>query len=430
MDGGDLVETGVADSDGYWPEEPALMSYASLKEIEECPRRWALRRARYPALWRRSGYPPSVHLAALCGDIVHDTLEQLVGALVSNGCASVRTEDAFGVLKALGGYSAVIGEMMEARLNVLTDNPRVVAQLPMVRTSLVNRIPLMRGQVQDLLSRTEIFPAAGSGTVPRSQDRGERTDLSVGSHAEVALRSIGLGWTGRVDLLTVTASGCEIVDYKTGAESEAHVEQILVYSLLWREDAESNPGRTSATRLLLRYLGEDLDVPPLTSAQLDGFAVSLTDRTGAARDAIRARPPEARPGVERCSLCPVRQLCPEYWVFLDSATDVAAGEGTDPSESVVSAYGDIEADIGSRRGPRSWDGVAIHSSVVASGSTIVLRTSEDGQVSEGTRVRIIRALLEEEGGGPWIASLTPLSEFFHLRSDHDLEEHLPSRPKL
>jgi hypothetical protein len=86
-------------------------------------------------------------------------------------------------------------------------------------------------------------------------------------------------------------------------------------------------------------------------------------------------------------------------VFLDSATDVAAGEGTDPSELVVSAYGDIEVDIGSRRGPRSWDGVAIHSAVVASGSTIVLRSSEDGQVSEGTRVRIIRALLEAEGGG-------------------------------
>lgn len=420
MDGGDPLETGVVDSDGYWPEEPALMSYASLKEIEECPRRWSLRRARYPALWRRSGYPPGVHVAALRGDIVHDTLEQLVGALVSKGCTSVRTEDAFGVLRALGGYSAVVGEMMEARLKVLTDNPRVVAQLPALRTSLLNRIPLMRGQVQDLLSRTEILPAHGTGTVPRPHDRTERTDLSVGSHAEAVLRSIGLGWTGRVDLLTVTAGGCEMVDYKTGAESEAHVEQILIYSLLWRDDAEFNPGRTSATRLQLRYPGGDVDVRPLSSGELDGLAVSLADRTRAARAAIRARPPEARPDVERCSFCPVRQLCPEYWVFLDGAGDVTAGEGTDPSPPMVSVYDDIEVDIGSRRGPRSWDGVATHSSVVAPGSTIVLRSSEDGQVSEGTRVRIINALLEAEADGLAIASISPLSEAFLLRSGHYL----------
>ncbi len=51
-------DTGVQDSSGRWPDLPRAWSYSSLKEAEECPRRWMLRRASYPQIWARQGYPP------------------------------------------------------------------------------------------------------------------------------------------------------------------------------------------------------------------------------------------------------------------------------------------------------------------------------------------------------------------------------------
>src|SRR5688500_12245363 len=68
---------------------PNRMSASTLKEIEACPRRYALRRAAYPQIWNGYGYPPKPSLKALEGTIVHGSIERIVKALKQANCPSI-----------------------------------------------------------------------------------------------------------------------------------------------------------------------------------------------------------------------------------------------------------------------------------------------------------------------------------------------------
>src|SRR2546430_2535646 len=50
-------------SPSTWPSPPTEMSVSTLRELEACPRRWALSSARYPEIWDRVGYPPKLNIA-------------------------------------------------------------------------------------------------------------------------------------------------------------------------------------------------------------------------------------------------------------------------------------------------------------------------------------------------------------------------------
>ena len=88
--------------DGFWAEPPQWFSFSSMLEAEACPRRWGLRRATYPGLWEGKGYPDSPNVAALAGNVVHESLEILIRALVRSGCVSTQDPEAVAVLRSLG----------------------------------------------------------------------------------------------------------------------------------------------------------------------------------------------------------------------------------------------------------------------------------------------------------------------------------------
>src|SRR6185312_12568017 len=77
-----------------WPDPPTELTFSALKEIEACPRRWALASANYPDLWEDYGYPPRVQLQALFGTVVHAVLETVTRELVGAGCSSVHDASA------------------------------------------------------------------------------------------------------------------------------------------------------------------------------------------------------------------------------------------------------------------------------------------------------------------------------------------------
>src|SRR5690349_13059901 len=118
-------DPGVSDSVAVLPDAPDLWSYSSLKTVETCPRRYVLSRARYPDLWDRSGYPEVPSADALFGDVVHDSLEVIVRALVDHGCTSASGQEAIAVLRELGGYSKVAKAVLTKRLIRLDGNPRL-----------------------------------------------------------------------------------------------------------------------------------------------------------------------------------------------------------------------------------------------------------------------------------------------------------------
>lgn len=369
----------------------------------ECPRRWMLARSTYPEVWERRGYPPRPVLPALVGSVMHQVLETILGALHAEGCASVDDPRTVDVLKGLGGYSALLHEVIEQEMQALEANPRAGQILDPLRTTLQQRVPDMRERVQTIVARASLSTGAArrrGGSPPTS-----RRALGPGTHPEIDLHAEDLRFVGRADLLTVEAGDCIITDYKTGSPDTHHLQQLRIYALLWRQDADLNPDRVPATRLVIAYSSHDEVHDAPTPAELDELALDLARQVTDAERQLAKRPPPARPAAEMCRLCGVRHLCDDYW-----PSDAAAANS--PASALSSGFVDCEATIIERNGPRSWL-VAPYSG----NPQALLRTpSELTTFQPGDRVRMLGvAAGHDEESQTTILTMTQSSEVFVLR---------------
>lgn len=399
--GEDGFETPVAKSAGLWPRPPRLWSYSSLREAEECPRRWMLSRAAYPEIWSGRGYPPRPNLSALLGDVVHRVLEIVLREFHARGCVSLGDPSAVVILKELGGYSKLAERAIHELVDPLAYNPRAAARLDGLRAALLAKVPEIRQRVQAVISRIALLHA--SDTAREAPPTGERWPLGVGTHPEAALQATDLRLAGRADLITLTEDGCEITDYKTGAPDPHHADQVRTYALLWAHDGVLNPSALPVVRLVLAYPTHDVDVDVPTGAELALAAAEMAVRIDAADRALQERPPEARPAEDICRLCGVRQLCEDYWA--DVALAPTAGGSTGEPQ-----WFDLEATVASQNGPRSW--LVTRDS---DQSTTLLRTpSEETTFRVGDRVRLLNLLRGDDPEAMPVGSMTQASEVFVL----------------
>lgn len=367
-----------------WPEPPVEMTYTALTQMERCPRQWALTAASYPNIWNGHGYPQRVHVVGLAGQVLHSAVEVILKALTTSGCASVYEPAAFGVMKALGGYSAVINEAIDRVLSDCGENPRALPIMESAGRMLRARVQELRGQAQTLVSRVSLAAKVPSGEQPRHGER-KRGPLTAGAFSELDLQAHELHWKGRVDLLVVSSKGCEITDFKTGREDPAHVFQVQLYALLWRLDRDRNPDGRPATRLIVAYAGRDRDVAVPESAELERLQDEVMARTEAARSAVTVRPPETRPSLAHCTFCGVRQLCRDYWELPEQE------ERQDDRRWL-----DLQVKIVRPHGPSSWDATIERTPGQALFSRkVLIRTAGDATFRTGDRIRILDAGLQD-----------------------------------
>lgn len=385
-------------------------------EIQECPRRWALRDAEYPELWRGRGYPPRLQVAALAGSVVHLALETITKQFARLGVTSLTDTSATQALRELGGYTQVVAECVERILTRYDDNPRADSLMERARQTLRGQVPTLRSRVQSMLSRLRLpqsTPQECAETVRNSGGRMPRVPLSIGIHPEVAIHAKSIGWKGTVDLLILTEDACEIIDFKSGAVNEAHKFQVGTYAVIWSLDEELNPLGRVTSRLVLAYESQEVDIPPPSSSEIDALGRELVSRRQAAEAALTTRPPTAHPSKETCRYCGVRQLCDEYWA---STAQLTSDDGR---------FGDFELSITGRHGPRSWDAVVVRSPNLPAKTPVLLRAQQHGEFSRGDIVRVldggfIRDLEDEHSLA--IITLGVMSEAYHkpLGSHHQL----------
>lgn len=397
----DRIDFHVVASPARWPKVPSQWSYSSLREAEECPRRWALRRASYPEIWAHPGYPPKPVVAALVGDVVHQALEQVLLALH----AEAPGQDVTGatVLRGLGGYSALVRQAIDDRLSALEDNPRMAPRIGSLRTLLVQRVPEIRHRVQTVVTRLR-FTAAGP---PRDRNHGSVSGpASEGSYTEIELRAPQLRFVGRADMLSVRDDAITVIDYKTGEPDPHHVEQLQIYALLWKHDPALNPTARPATTLAIVYATHDEVTAAPNESELEDLRADLISRIDAAEADLTLQPPPARPAPETCRYCPVKHMCEEYW----AASPSLSSTGT---KDAAANFLDCEGVIARRNGPRSF--------LLTTGSPerhVLLRTpTETPPFNAGDRVRLIGvALSEDDDAKQRIATITHASEVFVVSS--------------
>ncbi|NMM24054.1 MAG: PD-(D/E)XK nuclease family protein [Phycicoccus sp.] len=390
-------DPGIAKSVAHLPEPPEYWSYSSLKEVESCARRYVLGRATYPNLWAGRGYPQQPNPAALFGDVVHDSLERIIRALVRVGCTSSNSTEAVGVLRELGGYSSVAGQALDSRLASLGGNPRLdTERRARIRQVLEDRIPEMRTAIQGYLQRMTLVPQA-SGWSSSGDGPPACRPLGAGSHPEVALRADHLRVKGRVDLIAVTAGRADIVDHKTGAQDPSHLDQLLFYALLWDQDDVANEARTPLGTLTAAYPTSEVRIEAPNADEIAAIATQTAHRVTQADERVTAAEPVATIG-EQCAYCAVRSLCDAYW------RDVAP-DRPGPSNGL---WFDYEGIVGERNGVKSWWMLDEHG-----GKELLLRTPPGRPLASGQRVRIIGLRRDDHPDveAP-VATLTTNSELF------------------
>lgn len=152
MEPADSFTTEVVASDGFWPDQPTWMSYSSLADIEQCPRRWMLTRATYPDLWGRSGYPDMPSLPSVYGQIIHTSLEVVINSMAAHGCAGPNTDCATAALRSLGGYTALITHVADEIFKDMAELPATATgQAEDLRLSVDVSMADIRQRVQALV---------------------------------------------------------------------------------------------------------------------------------------------------------------------------------------------------------------------------------------------------------------------------------------
>ena len=410
---GRIFNPGVARSTAHLPEPPTHWSYSALKEIETCPRRYVLEHASYPELWSGFGYPQMPNTAALFGDVVHDSLELIVEALVKAGCGSSNSTEGVAVLRKLGGYSAVANSALEARIAKLEGNPRVDAnRRARLLRQLADRIPEARTELQGYLQRMSLVPnheeAEGSVGQPAtdSSSSPNRRPLVIGSYPEASLRVDSLRVKGRVDLLTVFSDRVDIVDHKTGGEDPSHFDQLRFYAMLWDQDDVANRDRTPLGVLTVSYPTRQVSIPAPDERELVALVASSSVRVTDADNQMKAQTAAAVTG-EHCRLCSVRSLCGAYWQQM-TPDPAAIPEGT---------WFDYEGIVGQQNGIRSWWMLARDSGE----AQLLLRAPSLGDsLRPGHELRLLGlrrdADLDLEGAA---ATLTTNSEIFLVVGESD-----------
>ena len=302
---------GVQNSVAVLSGSPKLWSYSSLSAIEMCPRRYVLTRAAYPELWAGQGYPEVPNPASLFGQVVHDSLEKIVYALVSGGCSSANGPQAVAVFREIGGFSEVVKQMLANRLAELDGNPRFDGpRRERLKDLLEHRIPEAREEIQRYLRRMTLVPRVkgdAGGGIGRN-----RHARSIGSYSEVILQSDDLRVFGRVDLLSVTPETADITDYKTGAEDESHLEQLRFYAMLWDQDKVSNAYRTPLGKLTASYRDREITIGAPEKAEL-GVMVDAVGRRVSEADDLATDPKTC--GQTRCPLW-LLSSSPIVWCLL------------------------------------------------------------------------------------------------------------------
>ena len=394
-----------------WPELPALMSVSLLSELEACPRRWALSAAEYPEIWEGHGYPRRLQLATAGGSVVHMAVEELAKALVRARCPSAHSPESISVMRSLGGFSKLLRSCIDRVLVQYEGNPRTQDTLERAKIALDSKIPDMRAHVQAFLADTRLEAAAETAREGPSEGTRHRSELALGTHPEVELKSSALEWRGFADLVTLSTDSCEITDFKTGAPSEHHVFQVQVYALLWSKDADINPTGRLAEKFTVAYPKGSESVDALDASELVEFERELSQRTEVARSTAMKRPPPARPSVDTCQYCSVRHLCEEYWT---PETQSALSRAT-----VSDTREDFEALIIGRHGPTSWDVEITGAANLPRGHPGVIRTSLSAlELDPHSIVRVLDGYVTSpaESSEPAVITLNAGSEIYRVGS--------------
>ena len=209
--------------------------------------------------------------------------------------------------------------------------------------------------------------------------------LPYGLYTEITLYARNANWFGTIDILSIGSADIMIEDIKTGKAKDVDHEQLRTYAWLWWRDNKRNPNGRLPTQLRIQYLDSSVEVSALDESELVEFELDLLNRTARAVASIAEGVPEARPDVDICRYCEVRQLCDTYW------SDVVPS-GTE----VASRHGDVEVELIGILSRKTWQvKIGVGSSLAPGVKALLRGPLPESLAREGSTIRVLNALFVE-----------------------------------
>lgn len=377
-----------------WAKKPSIFSYSALQAIKKCPLQWQLLHSKYGTELRR--FPARPAPAAVEGNIIHVVLEKLFRALSLIGLPAIGTSD-FSECVARVNIKKEVNEHILLHDNKIAKHPRGSGfRLRSSPQQLVNKIiRLFRQQYSGLSENVDHqLPVVGH-ILKRLEGEHENCNpvallKKYNVLSEYRIDHLTLPFMGVIDFVFMEDGQTIIVDFKTGKESEGHLDQVMIYALLWKSQTGQLP-----RRLEVRY-------PHIVeSVTLDGSALleeekQLSVSIDEAIGALSTMPAEAHLNAQ-CLFCDVRQFCGIFWKNKEKTLriDHEKEELVDVELTVVgvpTAYG-FEGTTSTGK----------EVAIVFSDKTTKLQTV----VQEGTSMRILSALVKGS-----VLRVLPRTEFY------------------
>ena len=385
-----------------WPDPPETFSVSTLLALQRCPRQWQLLNADYGCF---NAFPARPQPKAIEGQIVHSVLAQVFKELAISGMPA-RGSAQFQECVATVNPRAQVARLAQEHSQQLVVHPRGAGfRLRLSVSELLNQVNRLFNRQYDTARTTQqpvCRPKLGASLMPPRPQTWTPSSLrqclqARGVLAELWLRHPTIPFVGVLDLVAADDQGVVIVDFKSGAESAAHLEQLRYYAVLWWRCAQSIP-----VSIEVRYL-HGVRSSRLSEADLVRAETEIGAKIAAIQQQLDCRPASALLG-PHCQYCDVRQFCDPYWHSQASAATRAKSDQS-PDRSLR----DLQVQLTGLPGDNGFEAQTENGDVL----TFLCATNLVkllGGVQAGDRLRILNAAPTAKAR---VLEIIPRTEVFH-----------------
>jgi hypothetical protein len=381
---------------GNFTGEHRIWSASTLNEIEECPKRFALRRASYPEIWSRAGFPNRISTAQVKGIVVHEVVSMIMNSVQNSSELAEKSVMSF--LKERGGYLQLLKSILDKELLTANSNPRAELMVETIKREICADLSELRGQVQYFVKESiNKLPTVSSRIENKEINETPSTTIQIPPvSSEYKIVDSEFPIEGYLDLLLTDEDTDHIIDYKTSKTiHDEYWDQLSLYAWLWYRSAKNL--RKGDCRIEVISGANLSDSRIIKIGDLPAIEKNVLDRIRNAELSLTGEI-AAKPSVDSCKFCAVKVMCNPYWSMNEN-------------QSTVAKWSDIRIRTTGNLGGNAWS-VSILSDETS--AMLIIGDRDDGSIEIGQELRLLNAYKNEDEETGVVIRLSQNSEIFRV----------------
>ena len=381
---------------GNFTGEHRIWSASTLNEVEECPKRFALRRASFPEIWSRAGFPNRISAAQVKGIVVHEVVSMIMNYVQNS--SELAEISVMSFLKERGGYLELLKSILDKELLSANSNPRAELMVESIKREILSDLSELRGQVQYFVKESiNKLPAASSRVENEEINEMASTTFQIPPiNSEYKIVDSEFPIEGYLDLLLTNEVIDHIIDYKTSKTiHDEYWDQLSLYAWLWYRSAKNL--RKGDCRIEV-ISGANLSESRIIKIEdLPTIQMNVLDRIENAEQSITGEV-AAKPSIDSCKFCAVKVLCNPYW-------------NMNENQSTEAKWSDMRIRTIGSLGGNAWSVSILSDDTPA---MLIVGDRDDGSIEIGQELRLLNAYKNEDEETGVVIRLSQNSEIFRV----------------